>query len=176
MQRLEQQPKPKDEGDEGGDKKIDPSVKAKLDALERQNAENTKKLEQSEAKRLESERKAELTERNAEIRKEIQKYSSSFIDAAIAAEDFFRLISPQVSRDDDGSLIANDTTLEAFVKQQIESRPWLLKPEDKRGTGAGPGGSKGKVQIEDIKQGMSAETRKAALAELQKAARSLRDV
>lgn len=156
-----------DDGDEGhqqGGKseKISPKLKAKLDSQEKALKSMQNKLDAETKARQEAAARAEETERHSAIRSELGKYPLR----PEAVEQAFKLFKGDVARSDDGTLIVGETTMEAHIKATLDTLPGLLKPEDKGGAGSSSGGKTGRVQLEDIRQGMSAETEAAALRDI----------
>lgn len=149
---------------QGTQSALPPEIKAQLDSANKQVTDLTKKFELSEKAREEAAQKAELTERQAKLRGELGKYP-----ILPESQDLvFDMFAGKVSRSEDGTLVVGETTMEAYIKDQLEKLPGLLTPVQKTGTGTtNPnGGAKGRIQLEDIKSGMSKEQMNQAAAEI----------
>ncbi len=117
--------------------------------------------------------RAETAERHAAIRTALAgtKFASDS-----AAQTAFILLEPQVTRLDDGSLAAGNLPLADFVKDFFpREHAYLIQSTGASGsgaTGAAGGGQRTgglKVDLGDIKPGMSGEKRASALADIQAA-------
>ena len=118
-------------------------------------------------------KRAETAERHAAIRSAL---SGSKFASDSAAQTAFMLLEPQVTRLDDGSLAAGNLPLADFVKDFFpREHAYLLQSTGASGSGAsGTGGTRTsggalKVDISEIKPGMTADKRSSALADIQAA-------
>jgi hypothetical protein len=151
----------------GGDPKPkDPHV-AGLELQFKQYREATdKKLKDAEDLRQAAERKSEEENRLSLIRAKLGKMNIR----EDAFEDAFDVFGSKVKRADDGSLIAGDLPYEQYIETQLGGpKAYMLKPKEASGSGAGKNGNgyNGKpVDLNDIKPGMSPETRAAATASI----------
>lgn len=117
-------------------------------------------------------KRAETAERHGAVRTALSgvKFASDS-----AAQTAFMLLEPQVTRLEDGSLAAGNLPLADFVKDFFSrEHAYLLQSTGASGSGASgstgvtrPGGLK--VDINDIKPGMTADKRARALEEIQAA-------
>lgn len=156
-------------GDDGGDKgnkakkSSDPELNAKLEGQDKTIKTLQKRLDDEAKARKDAEAKREETERHSAIRTELGKHSI----LPEAVDDAFELFKGKVQRNEDGTLVVGDTTMEAYMKSALEKRTWWQKPADKAGAGSSNAGQRtGRVSLEDIKPGMSKETEAAVLADI----------
>lgn len=123
------------------------------------------KLEAEATARKAAEASAREEKRHSIIRNELAKHQyakENGIDAA------FRLLEGDIKYGEDGSLTTPDETpIGDFLTGKLNKEyDYLLAPLKAGGSGATPGarGGKGGIALEDIKPGMSAEQRAAAMA------------
>ena len=155
------------EGDQGNkgkqDGSIPPVLKAQLDTQAKIIDKLNKRLSDTEEREKAAASRAEETERNSAIRAELSKYPI----LPEAVDEAFDLFRSRVKRSEDGTLVVGDTTAEAHIKSALEGKlAGLLRPADKGGAGSSAGQRTGKLDLNEIKPGMSKETEAQALAEI----------
>ena len=102
---------------------------------------------------------AEVVDRSANIRNELQRLGVAKIDLA------FKAVKDDISRAEDGRLVARTDSGEVGVREYLAKflaeNPELLPGRIHGGSGAGPGEkaptTSGSIDIEKIRPGMSAE-------------------
>lgn len=149
--------------------KGDPAIQRQLKSLQEKLDAAEKARLAGEQKQLEAERRAEEKERHAEVRSMLSKYPYAN-DAA--RDDAYSIFLGQIKRSEDGALVGPDDIPAAeYLDKAIKARPYLLAPAPQGGAGATPsrGRAAGGINLEDIKPGMSAEQRSAALAAIKAA-------
>jgi hypothetical protein len=97
-----------------------------------------------ETANLETAQKAEKTDRESKIRSELAKYQFANDKAR---ETAFRIFSGDVTRAEDGSLVANELPFEKYIETELPANhSYLLAPKDTGSAGArggkSPGGKK----------------------------------
>jgi hypothetical protein len=121
--------------------------------------------------------RAELAERHAALRTEIQRCGVAKVDLA------FRAIKDDIARGEDGRLVARTATgemaLGEYLKRFVDDNPELLPARMTGGSGASPTGrtvaGSSRVDLDRIKPGMSAEELERVRQEIARvAAQSLR--
>lgn len=163
--------------DPGGDKSpsdkdknasVSPDVAARIHSLEQQSKRDADKLAKLEQERVNAENRSLNTEKESKIRSVLAEFSFVSKDAA---DDVFSIVERLIVRNEANELISEEGGLpvDVFLRDFIPSKKaHFLAPAGKSGSGATPGSTRdsaGKVNIEDIKPGMSqAELAKAAAA------------
>lgn len=108
-------------------------LNADLASLKKENSEVKAERQAEQEKRLES-------ERVSAIRTSMQ--SIDFVSDS-AREDFFRSVTSDIKRADDGTLVADTgkgpVTADEYIRQQSDARPYLLKARGAGGSGASAG-------------------------------------
>lgn len=121
--------------------------------------------------------RAELAERHAALRSEIERCGVTKVDLA------FRAIKDDVARAADGRLIARteagEVSLGEYLKRFVQENPELLPARMSGGSGVSPAGrtpaGNARVDLDRIKPGMSAEELERVRQEIARvAAQSLR--
>ncbi len=121
--------------------------------------------------------RAEVAERHAALRTEIQRCGVAKVDLA------FRAIKDDITRGEDGRLVARtvsgEMALGDYLKRFVEENPELLPARMTGGSGASPAGrtvaGSSRVDLDRIKPGMSAEELERVRQEIARvAAQSLR--
>ena|ERR1051326_1479416 len=144
-----------------GNAALPPEVNAALRQVKSLTAkleEKEKAIAASEAARLETERKAGIREAMNGI-----QFASK-----TTADLFYKAISGDVIRNEDGELVAKteagDLPLKDYVLEMAEGNPSFLAPKGMGGSGANAGklAGKGAVDMSEIKPGMSKDTFDAA--------------
>ena len=172
-------PKPGDP--KPGDPKPDPVANTAMLQMQRQIKDLTKRTADLTAER-DSERKQKLeTERVAAV----ERAASSIPFKDDKARGFFlKSILPDITRDEDGQLVAKTDSgpvlFTEYIQQQAQSLPDLLAPKGSGGAGArggkpgASGGGSGQFQFEDITPeklaSMKPEDKQALFQQLQTAA------
>jgi hypothetical protein len=143
-------PKPGDTPADQARKREFDEMKAVIESLK---TENEKTKRHAEAKELDS-----------LLSKELGKFEFA---APNANEDLFSILRPKVKRTEEGIFSEDGFSLEEYVKKSYDSRPHLHPAKPVGGSGA-TAGSRGKssVDLNDIKPGMTKETRSAAWSDL----------
>lgn len=148
-----------------GDPKADPEVVRLRKQMEAINS----RLEESEKKRTEAEARAEAQRRDGIVRDHLGKAGvpADRIDKAM------RIVLPDIKRTESGDYVAGDdeSPVAEYVTNFVKANDYLLPAMNKSGSGAsgnqaGAAGGK-RIDINDIKPGMSADDMKAAWAQLQ---------
>ena len=121
--------------------------------------------------------RAELAERHAALRSEIQRMGVAKVDLA------FRAIKDDIARAEDGRLVARtasgEVALGDYLKRFVEENPELLPARMTGGSGVSPVGrtvaGSSRVDLDRIRPGMSAEELERVRQEIARvAAQSLR--
>lgn len=163
---------PKPENKEGQPKLPD-DVLAQIHGQGRKIEELNTALKERDERTAKAEAKAEQSDKSARLNSILRDHELNGQDAASAA---FQILESQIKKDEEGKWVGPDgTPLDIWVDKQLhEKHTYFLKAKEVAGAGA-QGGARRKetqVQIEDIKQGMSPETRAAAWARVSELARS----
>jgi uncharacterized phage infection (PIP) family protein YhgE len=150
--------------------KPDPQLNARLSELERGNRKLSDTVTALTKAKEEAEKRAEESDRHAQIQAALNKYTFKDDKSRKFAFDVF---AQRVQRAEDGSLVADDLPAAKFIEDEMASLAGLLAP--KQAGGAGAGGSdgaprKGAINLDSIKPGMTAEETNAALAQMRKVA------
>ncbi|MCX6596454.1 MAG: hypothetical protein NTV70_08815 [Acidobacteria bacterium] len=154
------------------------------DAIRAELAEERRRREELEARlnglveeTRQAQARAEVAERHAALRTEIQRCGVAKVDLA------FRAIKDDIARGEDGRLVARTATgemaLGEYLKRFVEENPELLPARMTGGSGASPAGrtvaGSSRVDLDRIKPGMSAEELERVRQEIARvAAQSLR--
>jgi hypothetical protein len=149
------QPKPSDPPAPAGDPPApaagDPPVGGKTPAenalaleLKTYKTASEARIKALETANLETAQKAEKTDRESKIRSELAKYQFANDKAR---ETAFRIFSGDVTRAEDGSLVANELPFEKYIETELPANhSYLLAPKDTGSAGArggkSPGGKK----------------------------------
>jgi hypothetical protein len=112
---------------------------------------------------------AELADRSAAIRTELQKLGVAKVELA------YRAVKDDVYRGEDGKLMAQGgTDVREYLKQFVNDNPELLPARMSGGSGASAGQRGGKdeggIHLEMIRPGMSAEDRERVRQEIARVA------
>lgn len=154
-------------GGQGG-LNLPPEVNARLKDLESTIKNQGTALQTLQQQKDEADKRAERAERHGLIREAMSKIQ--FADEKAAGTGFM-LVEPHIKRSDDGSVIADgnlpvDRFIDEFFKNE---HSYLLPNTGATGSGASPqGASRGaggleRADINDIRPGMSEDTRKRVL-------------
>ena len=123
--------------------------------------------QQMDALKQESERNkllAEAKDLDSTVRSELSKFEFA---KPGAAEDLFSVLRSRIKKTEEGIFSEDGFSLSEYIKKAYDDRPWLAPAKQVGGSGAQGGSrSKGGVDVESIKPGMSADQRTAAWAEL----------
>jgi hypothetical protein len=167
-------PKPKDgDGGDGGDPPPgdDKSKPAGDLRLQRKLEQLEKDLANERAAREKTEASAKETNRRAELSKALNGIPFANEKAALAAQ---RLFDADVRYNDAGELVAGPDELPVgeYIKAQMRDHEYLLAPKQTGGSGASPGkqGAGKALTLDDIKPGMSDESRTALAAQIKSVA------
>ncbi len=146
----------------------DPAINAKMQSLERQIKTLTDGMKASEAERnterelrLESERRAAIKDAMSAI---------PFRDQT-SSEAFFKIVSSDIERDEEGNLVAKSDSgplpVADYIRGMSEKLSGLLAPKGGGGSGASPGRAPANRQftLDDIRPGMSPEDEREILAQ-----------
>jgi hypothetical protein len=143
-----------------------PEHAAVLDEMRRAHAASQAEIEQ-----LKNENKTSREQAESSARENVVVNALRGIDFAnpTAAATFQRDILARVTRAANGTLVIGDMPVANVIKNELEGDyAFLVKPKNVAGSGAGGGvPANGKVPtLDDIKQGMTAETKAAVLARM----------
>ncbi|WP_321471136.1 hypothetical protein [uncultured Paludibaculum sp.] len=150
----------------------DPVVNAQLAEMRRAREEDKKRLDALQKDRDDANAKAEKAERATALNTALADFG---FRSPSARETALSLLTPHIKRNEAGQLVAGDNlTVEAFAKDFIpKSHDYLLAPVGGGGAGVVPGASfigQKVADLNDIKAGMTPETRAAVIAAMQNAA------
>lgn len=144
---------------------LNAQVKALNEQVKSQSTEITKIRQEKQA----ADERSERVEREASIKQSL--LNLPFVNEK-AASTAFTIVAPMVRRLDDGSLVATsdgtDYPVESFVKDYLDKEhAYLLKGSGYSGSGASAGNAGGRgmarVDISEIKPGMSVEKRQQVM-------------
>lgn len=145
-----------------GDDGLTPEARKRFLDLEKKLTDSTTLLGQEKTKREQAEAASRLDKKNSAIRTALSQFTFQSTDAA---EDAFASVSGKVDFNDEGELLADGLLLSDFVTSFIpEKKQYLLKPDDRSGSGALPGKGRGgssRINIEDITAQNMADPQKA---------------
>lgn len=153
------------------------AIRAELDEERRRREELEARLNGLVEETRQAQARAEIAERHAALRTEIQRCGVAKVDLA------FRAIKDDIARGEDGRLVARtatgEMTLGEYLKRFVEENPELMPARMTGGSGASPAGrtvaGSSRVDLDRIKPGMSAEELERVRQEIARvAAQSLR--
>ena len=153
--------------DDNGKPKVDPETNAKLLEITKKLETAMKTVDRMAAEKKDADAKADMAERKAAFSAALQSlpaFRDEELRDAFAAKYF-----PQIQRTDDGAIVMNDLPLDKALKAIADTKPNYFAASDKGGSGARggqPPSGKGRVQIEDIKPGMSVDAQQQAANEI----------
>ena len=139
--------------------KVEPAHKLELIEERKKREQLEKRLNELAEENRRSRAAAEVIDRSASIRNELQRLGVTKVDLA------FKAVKEDIIRSDDGRLIARTETGDVSVKEYLAKflteNPELLPGRIQGGSGAGPGEktapNSGSIDIEKIRPGMKAE-------------------
>jgi hypothetical protein len=175
---LDRTPTPATPGEpEGAQVDAQEAIRAELAEERRRREELEARLNGLVEETRQAQARAELAERHAALRTEIQRCGVAKVDLA------FRAIKDDIARGEDGRLVARTATgemaLGEYLKRFVDDNPELLPARMSGGSGASPTGrtvaGSSRVDLDRIKPGMSAEELERVRQEIARvAAQSLR--
>ena len=167
-------PEPKPNDDQGN--KGNPSISAEVNAELQKRDRELSKLTESVSK-LTQERDTERTARMESERVSAIKDAMSTIQFRddVAARSLFKIVNPDIVRDEDGNIVAKTDKgflpVDDYVKTTAESLPGLLAAQGRGGSGATPGKTATKgYTFDDIKPGNTPEKNAEILRYIQSVA------
>lgn len=136
--------------------------------LARQLAKLTEELAQEKQARIDATNREKESTRKSALKTELGKHvDPAKVDAA------FKIFNGDVKLNEAGEVVAgpDELPLNEYLAAQMPSYEYLLPPRPVGGSGAAAGGRRGTpaATLDDIKAGMSAETRAQVLAAIQAA-------
>lgn len=159
--------------DDSGKPKVDPETNAKLLEITKKLETAMKTVDRMAEEKKSADAKADTAERRAAFSAALQSLPA-FRDEELR-DAFSAKYFPLIQRTDDGAIVLNDLPLDKALKSIADSKPAYFAASDKGGSGARggqPPASKGRIHIEDIKPGMSAEAQQQVANELLAALRT----
>ncbi len=162
---LKTQPTPPPTDPPPTDPPPDPKKDTGTAKMERELAALRKDLDEAKAARVRADEAAKAERRSTALATELGKVGvpAERLDAAK------RIFDADLKWTEDGQLVGGkeDQPLGEYLAAQIRQHEYLLPPRQAGGAGAVPGRhGQASVDINDIKPGMSAETRAAVLAQI----------
>jgi hypothetical protein len=139
----------------GEHQKSEPAYKAELEDERRRRESLEVRLNQLVEENRKTRAQAEETDRNSQIRSELQKLGVAKVDLA------FRAVKDEIVRSEDGRLLArdHDNSMQDYLAKFVQENPELLPARIAGGSGAQstskPAGGVSSVDLNSIRPGMS---------------------